>query len=110
MKIMPPVCTSVYMYVCVYVLYVRIHTDVLPNGSWMADGFFSYSLFKNLFTVGRLPVNTNILAPKIGIFHMGPKELNYRFLDYGSNNFDWISMSYGYRRPKENCMGGTSEN
>jgi hypothetical protein len=39
-------------------------------------------------------VNLNIPAPKTGDFQMCPKRWNDDFLENGSENFDWISVSY----------------
>lgn len=38
------------------------------------DGFYSYSVFKSLFNLGRWPVNMNNLAPKLEALYRAPKD------------------------------------
>jgi hypothetical protein len=58
------------------------------------DGFYSYSVIKNLSVIARCPVNMNlkscmnILAPKNGALSDGLLKQNGDFLENCSENFD----------------------
>jgi hypothetical protein len=56
---MPSVCLSVYM---------NLGMDVPSLVFERLDGFCSYSVVKSLSIIGRCPMNTNIRAPKLGLF------------------------------------------
>jgi hypothetical protein len=45
------------------------------------EGFHLYSIFSSLSITLWCPVNMNILAPKIGAFHIGPKKIDGGFLE-----------------------------
>jgi hypothetical protein len=51
-------------------------------------GFNLYSEFIISCIMGPCPMNMNILAPKIGVFRMGPKKQSYDFLGNFYDNFD----------------------
>jgi hypothetical protein len=44
------------------------------------DGFYSYFVFQNLSVIGRCPMDTKILAPKIVALQVGRKIRNGDFL------------------------------
>jgi hypothetical protein len=52
---------------------------------WLG-GLFSYLVFKCLIVIGRCPVNINILALKIGVLQLSPKEQTGYFLENGCSN------------------------
>jgi hypothetical protein len=69
------VCMYICMYVCLSLSPVRL------------DGFYSYSVLKNLSIIDRYPVAMNIVAPKIWALQIGPEVHNVDFLENGSNSF-----------------------
>lgn len=46
---------------------------------WL-DQFYSYLVSNSLPTIGWVPLNINILVPKMWAFHMGPNKHNSDFL------------------------------
>jgi hypothetical protein len=50
--------------------------------------------------MGEYTVNMNILAPKLGALHMGPRTQNRDFLDDNRSDFEIILVDYGGHLPK----------
>jgi hypothetical protein len=66
-------------YVCKYIrVYGWMCVSLAPE---RLGGFYSYLVLNNLFITGRLPLNMNILVPKIRALHLCPKEENVSFLE-----------------------------
>jgi hypothetical protein len=66
-------CTVLY---CMYALhmYLRTYVCMWPSlASERSNRLYSRSIFKSLPITGRSPVNMNILASKIKVFQIGPK-------------------------------------
>jgi hypothetical protein len=61
--------------------------------------FHSYSVFTILSVLDLCPENINILTPKIRALQMGLRIQNSHFLDNGSNEYDYISKTYGESPP-----------
>lgn len=60
---------AISLYICMY---------PLPAPERL-KGFYLYSVFKSLSVTGRCSANMNILGPKIGALHIGPKTKNGDF-------------------------------
>jgi hypothetical protein len=72
--------------------YVCKQEYVRHYGTWTVWRIFLYSAIKGLSTVGRCPMNRNILAQKYGALHRGSQTQNCDFLENRSNDFDWMSV------------------
>lgn len=77
---------AICKHACTYVLDVCVWMDLHFACAW-TDKFNLYSVFKNLTTIGRCPMNMNILPTNYGSHRQTPKNKNRKV----SKDFDWIT-------------------